>query len=518
MIFVLPFAGIRPPPPAYCEAVKYPKSPRLPSHSPCSKINVFGSGELEQLQTDNKSDHVYQTLPGENVFLFQPIHHYKNVPPLTSIVKFKYIHFPKSVESGGPLLLVEALPETLASQTDHMGVKTYAQLEVIAAEDSPENRHKLDERERIMCAEEGVGGCVSLSERLGGGGVTRCNNDPVQSNGKAVLLPMNGIVGQDRDRMIVESLLSDENITLNGSLDDLPPPPSEIYAYCENDETDPHDTDSLTQALDHEPTLFNDDASLAPINALEDDHLLETGRTTRERESSGEVTPLLQASNAQSNSPRHQSIDISGLNNKQKIDNDHEYADSGYSDCNRVEFKEHITDHSTDHVVENVIYSEPEYSSSDMSLKYTGDSPRQAKDKCQRTLKRTNNGNDHTVYELSPSDSFCNSADNVQTGDKRNVSTASSEEICRIDRGSASFAEGPKGRQPLNRESSVSFTKPLVISPKGNDQRQSPVNDMQQQDPDADMEDGEPLVSPVAKNSISSIPSHLVCINIILAL
>ena len=513
------FSGTRPPPPTYYEAVKYPITSRPSTNVTQPKYNLIYTQETNHIVADDKFHHVYQTLPGENVFLLQqPIHHYKNVSPLKSLVKFKYIHSYRSVVIGKPLLTVEALPETLASSHNHMGVKTYAQLEVIAADDNPANRHKLEDRNRGMCAEEGVSSCEAINERLGVGGLTRCSNDPPHSNGKAVLLPVNGIVGQDR--MIVESLLCDINndpITLNGSLDDLPPPPSEIYACCDNEDTESqteHDRDNYTQALEREPKPFVDDLSLEPINALEDDQLLDTSNSSRQGEASGEITPLLQASNAQSNSSRLQSIDISTLNHRQKLDNDHEYADSGYSDCNRLEFKEHISEFNTDHVVENVIYSEPEYSSSDMSLKVAGDSTQEVKDKCQRTLKRTNNGNDHTVYELSPSESFCNTGDNNNpTGDKHNASIASSEGICRIGRSSSSCAEGTKGGQPLNRQSSVSFTKPLVVGPNGNGGDQNAVNDMQQPDPDADTEDGEPLVSPVSKNSVSSIPSHLVRIH-----
>lgn len=520
------FPGIRPPPPDYRDALHYPKSsrvgtsPSLFSHAKYQPLHTDTSDKL-----DSEINHVYQTVPCERVFLYQPIQHYKNVPAVRSLVKFQYIHSYKCAETGKPLLVLEAsTTETLASTPQHMGVKTYAQLEVIAAEDSPGN--KLAERGKVMCAEEGVNGCDALNERLGGGGggggggsFRRCGNDVVQSNGKAVLLPVNGIVGQDRinDRMIVESILSDvntESFTINGSLDDLPPPPNEIYACYENDDndlqTEQDADDSLTQALEHEPKALNEDTSLEPINALEQEDTLENEADSKLR-GSGEITPLLQASNAQSKSPSRESLDLTETA-KKRSDNDHEYADSGYSDCHRLEFKEHVSEHNTDHVVDNVIYSEPEYSSSDMSLKYTGDSPRLAKDKCQRTLKRTNNGVDHTVYELSPSDSFYNSTDNVQACDKRKASRASSEGICRMDQSSSSYTDGSKGRQPLNRETSVSFTKPLVMGPKGSDRgtRQSPVIGMQQQEAEADTEDAEPLVSPPTHNSLSSIPSHIV--------
>lgn len=506
MFFIL--SGIRPPPPAYFEAVRYPKSVNDRNSPPRFVIDTQPV-PTHKIVEHFQSNHVYQTLPGETVYLYQPLHHYKNLPSVKSLVKFKYINSYKSVESSVPLLIVEALPETLAAHQDHMGVKHYAQLEVIASEDIPDHRHKLDERGRVMCAEEGVGSCDALSQRLGGGGVNRCNNETVQRNGKAVLLPINGIVGQDR--MVVESILSDmnsDNLTMNGSLDDLPPPPSEIYSYCENDEGETeHGMNHLAQASEHEPKQLSNVPSLEPINALEDDNISENDVDTRERES-GVLTPLLQATNAQSNNTRQQILDHRD-SNKVRNDNDHEYADSGYSDCNRLEFKEHVTDHNTDHVVDNVIYSEPEYSSSEMSLKYTGDSPRHVKDKCQRTLKRTNNGTDHTVYELSPSDSFYNSTDNIRSSGKRNSSIASGEGICKVGRSASSY-DGSKGRQPLNREASVSFTKPLVVGPNGTNERQSPVIDVRRQEPDADIEDGEPLVSPVANNSISSIPSHLV--------
>lgn len=427
---------IRPPPPAYTEALNYPaeciSSPafatfKRPAFILASKNRI---GILCNEKSDLKevfkrhavNNNIYETIPGDNsVFNYVSGHIYNNVKS-GSRRKLKYKYNVKHKSFGGkPLIVLEAIPETLASSQEPMGVKTYARLEVI---------------------EPGT----ELVEGSSMGGVARVNGcddgslgrHEIHSNGKAVLVPINGIV--TNDRMIVESLLCDvgdsnmDEWKPDGSDSPLPSPPSDISLETsidmDRDEQVSADLENLNQALEHE-------AKCAQI---------------------GENTPLLNEPNAQS-VQNDKKKDIAYSKSHRKCDGETEYADSGYSESNRMEFKEHVTDLSVD----QVIYSEPEYSSSDVSIKCSGKSPHRALDKNQRTLKRTNNGTDHTVYELSPSDSFYNSTDNMQSVDKRQSMIESDEGINRLDRSSSSLTEGQMSRQPLSSEASASIAKPMVV-------------------------------------------------------
>lgn len=463
---------IRPPPPRYCEAINYPAGVQSYTNfnannqhfvENTSSYNLYQT--VPEISENVKTGDLHQTLPGEIVYVYQPHHLYSNVS-FDSYRKLKYLYKFKKGIQGHSVIVLEAIPETLASSQDSMGVKTYAQLEVV---------EPGSQQESSMCGVSAVNGCDRV------GGFNRCME--IQPNGKTVHVPINGLI--PTDRMIVDTLLNDSS--------------------CENwnHEAMPSPTDSPDCSLE------NGDGQISPvINQVDRD--LENLAQALEKEDkagqSGENTPLLQDPSAQfsHNESRH---DSSETKSKRKCESDPDYADSGYSDSNRVEFKEHVTDHSTEHVLDSVIYSEPEYSSSDLSIKCTGETLNNALDKYQRTLKRTNNGTDHTVYELSPSDSFYSSADNVQTVGKRN-SIASGDGICRIGQSSSSLTEGQRSRHPLNRDTSVSFKQPLV---DGTSDDTSGV-DMQPAEPQAELAAAEPLVSANAKQTASceAIPSHLI--------
>jgi hypothetical protein len=473
---------IRPPPPRYCEAYKYPVDFNTPSDFKNNEINLEYNCQSENLYESlpdlNSKNAVtcdtYKALPGEVVYFYQPAHFYSNVSA-DSYRKLKYIYRFKKGALGQSKLVLEAIPETVASSDQSMGVKTYAQLEVVESG---------SEQGPGMCGVSGINGCEGV------GGLNRCSE--IQTNGKAVLVPINGVI--PTDRMIVDSLLNDSNCEswnheVRHSPDDTPAHTPEHGSRVHSPEFNQVDRDleQLTQALESEEKCVQ----------------------------SGEQTPLLQEPSAQCthNETKKGSTEPKTPKSQRKCENDHDYADSGYSDSNRADFKEHVTDHSVDHVLDTVIYSEPEYSSSDMSIKCTGDTLNNALDKYQRTLKRTTNGTDHTVYELSPSDSFYNSADNMHTVGKRH-SLASGDGICKIGQSSSSLTDVQRSRQPLSRDTSVSFKKPLVSGAK--DESASTRVDLHPAEPQPELTDAEPLVTPNAKQTASSetIPSQLV--NIIL--
>ena len=472
---------IRPPPPRYSEAYKYPVnyiSSEFENNEISEDNNIQSEQIYETLPDVSKNEvtcDTYKTLPGEVVYFYQPTHYYSNVSA-DSYRKLKYIYRFKKGALGQSKLVLEAIPETVASSDQSMGVKTYAQLEVVESgrEQGPS-----------MCGVSGINGCEGV------GGLNRCNE--IQTNGKPVLVPINGVI--PTDRMIVDSILNDSNCEswnheVKHSPDDTPaytpPEPCSRVQSPELNQVD-RDLEQLTQALESE------EKCVAP---------------------SGEQTPLLQEPSAQCahKETKKDSTEPKSPKSQRKCENDHDYADSGYSDSNRADFKEHVTDHPVDHVLETVIYSEPEYSSSDMSVKCTGDTLNNALDKYQRTLKRTTNGTDHTVYELSPSDSFYNSADNMHTVGKRH-SLASGDGICKIGQSSSSLTDVQRSRQPLSRDTSVSFKKPLVSGSK--DESVSTRVDLQPVEPQAELADAEPLVMPNAKQTASSetIPSQLVTIS-----
>lgn len=436
--------------------------PEVNLHEQENSQNLYET--LPELSSHVNTIDFHQTLPSEIVYLYQPEHVYNNVSS-DSFRNLKYIYKLKKGIQGESVIVLEAIPETLASS---QGVKTYAQLEVV---------EPGSQQGSSMC---GVSAAVNGCERLRV--LNRCGE--IQTNGKAVPVPINGLI--PADRMIVDTLLSDSSCeNWNHEARPSPTDSPDCQAKSDGHEVSPvtsqvdRDLENLTQALENDEKCVQ----------------------------SGEHTPLLQDPSAQSIQNESKN-DSTVAKSKRKCENDPDYADSGYSDSNRVEFKEHVTDHSTEHVLDTVIYSEPEYSSSDLSIRCTGDTLNNALDKYQRTLKRTNNGTDHTVYELSPSDSFYNSADNMQNVGKRN-SIASADGICRIGQSSSSLTDGQRSRHPLNRDTSVSFKKPLVVGT--GDEATSRV-DMQPSEPQAELAAAEPLVTSNAKQASSSetIPSHLV--------
>ncbi|KAL4224704.1 hypothetical protein ACF0H5_015399 [Mactra antiquata] len=432
---------IRPPPPAYSEAIHYPvecisspafatltKPALLLATKNSISILCHDQSVVKDLNNDNVIDtNLYETIPGDcGSFGTVTGHIYNNVN-LGPNRKLRYKYNIKHTSFGGkPLILLEAIPETLASSQESMGVKTYARLEVI----EPGTDHVEG---------SSMGGIAHLN---GCDDRNLSRRGDIHPNGKAVLVPVNGIV--TNDRMIVESSLGDVGDTSvedwkqdskKSSNTSLASDRSiETSVTIDGDEQVKKDLENLNQALEQE-------AKCAQI---------------------GENTPLLNEANAQSdtNDKKKDITHSKTSKTHRKCAGDVEYTDSGYSDSNRTELKEHVTDLSVDHV----IYSEPECSSSDVSIKCFGKSPNRALDKNQRTLKRTNNGTDHTVYELSPSDSFYNSTDNMQSAEKRQSMIASDEEISRLGRSNSSFSEGQRSRQPLDTEASASIAKPMVVS------------------------------------------------------
>ncbi|XP_052802141.1 uncharacterized protein LOC128232549 [Mya arenaria] len=510
---VLHTSGFLLPPPKYSEALRYPKPDSFttsPRQFNCqSVVNISDETYL----FSNSSD------PAEIPYTNLDSHNHSHGDTFGSKLK---INACKKCNDGKPLIPLEAIPETLASSGGNCVEKTYAQLEVVAAghtsfttlkegDTKAEVRAKNDCNSKELASQAmcGVGardGCEGLAEVMGG--MNHCR-EVASANAKVMPVPLNGMITPDK--MMVETLLSEmseinnDSLLVNGDIEDmngdisdlddfdndLPPPPREVLEMecsMEPEAQTEHDLHDLAQVLSREATERRDSDS-----------------------GSSEHAPLLQQPpDAQSNYPKDtfdENVDES-IKYKRKVDNGHEYAESGYTESSQMEFREHLFNKSNDHAVDTVVYSEPEFSSSDISIKKSGGSPKSAIDMCQRTLKRTNNGMDHTVYELSPSESFCYSADNVQDDSKRLQEHSSNEAICRIGRSSSSLTEPTKKRQPLSRDTSVSFKKPLVVGPRGGE-RASVRVDMQPRDGEVEPADGEPLVTPNTHNSITSIPSNI---------
>ena len=316
-----------------------------------------------------------------------------------------------------------------------MGVKTYAQLEVVAACSGRED-HIGDRCNDVSCMEALVNGQAVL--------VPKGDNSDSVENGSTVLGP-------------IKEQENEEDYDIRASLSSL----------CSNLDLNNSDLENASQ-------LEIDIISLSKALA-ENDELCATKHANSETESethstrggcvngdirnvNGEVRIKIDDQNAQLNVNKQNSTDIETDDRTPTGSQNH--GDSGYSECSKLEFNEHISEHC----VEPVIYSEPEYSSSDVSIKGVGDTPKHEMSQCQRTLKRTYNGVDHNVYELSPSDSFYSSVgDNLQ-GVGGNPSLNSSEGINRLSHSSGSLADNQRKRQVLIQDTrrKTSFKEPLV--------------------------------------------------------
>ena len=439
----------RPPPPTYTEALSYPVQNT-------ASIATFSSIELSpctssffEIKSWNQSTTVdeplYQILPGEHVFLYQPCPVYSNLCPEDFCPK-KFSYNITKTASGKPLIYLEAIPENLASSEEEMGVKTYAQLEVVAAgsEREGEIRH------------------------VRGGVSSGCKD--VQANGKAVLVPINGTITPDR--MIVDALLNEhlmKNECSGGVSDNIVECAPNRDHSCGKREEKLQGTNSVNGEQKECRLKERTDSVESDLEKL-NQALEEEERCP----SLDEDTPLLQTENGnaqveikdETKELQHQKCKTKSVVKKE----DKTDTDSGTCSC--LTLKEYHVDHLDHHVTENlvdqVIYSEPEYSSSDASISKCGsETPKRKVDTCQKTLKRTHNGVDHTVFELSPSDSFYNSTDNVQGAEIDPSSIHSSEGLCRLGHSSGSLTESHahRGQHALSRETSVSFKKPLVEGP-----------------------------------------------------
>ena len=406
------FSAIRPPPPAYCEALKYPSNEK--------EENILKSCQWIYSENSLQKEHIYQTLPGERAYLYHPGPYY-NTGPRKKKAYYSYTY--KQTPSGKPLIFLEPIPETLASSAE-MGVKTYAQLEVVAA-GSGKDDHMVDKCNDVSCMDAIVNGQAVL--------VARGDSTEMVENGIAVLGP-------------IKEHENENDFDIRASLSSL----------CSNLDLDHSDLENASQ-------LEIDIISLSKAIAENEQHNAnhansESEANVTEPRVNGEVSIKIDDENAQLKVNSQNSTDIE--NDDKTPTGSQNHGDSGYSDSSKLEFSEHVSEHCN----EPVIYSEPEYSSSDVSMKGGGDTPKHEKSQCQRTLKRTYNGVDHNVYELSPSDSFYSSVgDNLQ-GVCGNPSLNSSEGINQLSHSSSSLADNQRKRHVLIQDTrrKTSFKEPLV--------------------------------------------------------
>ena len=451
---------IRPPPPRYIEALKYPYT---------KKGHVSKSDHRSKYY--QQKEHIYQTLPGDHVYLYCPDHYYN-----TRDFKGKtHLYTYKNSASGKPVIFLAPISETLASSAE-MGVKTYAQLEVVAACSGKED-HIGDRCNDMSCMEALVNGQAVLLPKVD-------HSDAVE-NGGTVLGP-------------IEEHENEDDFDIRASLSSL----------CSNLDLNNSDLENASQ-------LEIDIISLSKAIAENDERC--ANRTNSETEThigeicvNGEVRIKIDQ-NAQLTVNSQNSTDID-IDDDRTPTGSQNHGDSGYSDSSKLEFNEHVSEHC----VEPVIYSEPEYSSSDVSIKGAGDTPNHEMSQCQRTLKRTYNGVDHNVYELSPSDSFYSSVgENLPGADGGNPSLNSSEGINRLSHSSGSLADHQRKKvliQDTRRK--TSFKEPLVrnISNSGS---LGQTSDTEQKT----MEEGEAETAPLVSASslqnedcTDNFPEQLVCI------
>ena len=379
-------------------------------------------------------EHIYQTLPGETVYLHHPGSYYN-----TNWHKRKayYSYTYKSTPSGKRVIFLESIPETLASSAE-MGVKTYAQLEVVAACSGKED-HVIDRCNDISCMEALVNGEAVLVSK----GDSEDHEEMVE-NGVAVLGPIKEHENEDDFdiRASLSSLCS--NLDLNNS--DL-----------ENASQLEIDIISLSKALAEkdEACKNNSNSELDGMTSNSEPRVNGDVRINVDGDADTSSAQLLKI-NSQNSTDIDDDKTPTGSQN---------HGDSGYSECSssKLEFNEHVSEH----FLEPVIYSEPEYSSSDVSIKGCGDTPKHDKSPCQRTLKRTYNGVDHNVYELSPSDSFYSSVGENLQGVCDNPSLNSSEGIHRLSHSSGSLADSQRKPRNLLQDTrrKTSFKEPLLREP-----------------------------------------------------
>jgi len=499
-------------PPKYSEALSYPTTDQVTLASKTAgPPSLFTLSEI----LAERSSNFHEIDPDETGYSDFTNNYFHNSSTFGS-----KLNVTKS-DTSKPLCHLEAIPETLASAERTAGDKTYAQLEAVLAgkvrvegegSDVRKERDGLPLGGQAMCG-TGSGGCDRLAQVSAG--MNHCSAElpgGVAGSSKRSTTPINGLITPDK--MVVESLLSDINgdgLLVNGDIsdnddsadtdedvsvnicEDLPPPPKEVLEMYTIDD----------EEVDTQKDLHH------IAEALSREHVHH-----RDCDSPGEHVPLLHPADAHSNYPK----DKHGLDGhheqscKFMMELDSACADEGYSDTSKIDFSENISPHSSKSVGDPLIFSAQEYSTSDLSIHASGDlTSKSAIDMCQRTLKRTNNGADHTVYELSPSDSFCNSTDNVQDESRKLQETSSNEAICRIGRSNSSLSES-KRKHNLSRDTSVSFKKPLVVGPKVAEKRTS-GGEVQPAEPEVESGDGEPFVSPRPANSITSIPSNIVSIH-----
>ena len=336
------------------------------------------------------------------------------------------------------MIFLESIPETLASYAE-MGVKTYSQLEVVAACSGKED-HVNDRCNDISCMEALVNGEAVLVAR----GDNHGNHEEMVENGVAAL-------GS------IEEHSNEDDFDIRASLSSL----------CSNLDLNNSDLENASQ-------LEIDIISLSKALAEKDEACKTSGNSevsgstsNAEPRVNGEVRIILDdevdTSNAQSLKVSSQnSTDIEG---DRTPTGDTNHGDSGYSECSssKLELNEHVSEHFP----EPVIYSEPECSSSDVSIKVSGDTPKHDKSPCQRTLKRTYNGVDHNVYELSPSDSFYSSVGENLQGVCDNPSLNSSEGIHRLSHSSGSLADSQRKPRTLLQDTrrKNTFKEPLLREP-----------------------------------------------------
>ena len=419
------FSGIRLPPPAYCEALKYPSNEN-------GNIQSKPSSPWEQPIV---KEHIYQTLPGESgepVYVHHPGSYYNTC---SRKKKAYYSYSYKTSPSGRRVIFLESIPETLASYAE-MGVKTYSQLEVVAACSGKED-HVNDRCNDISCMEALVNGEAVLLSKGDNG-----SHEGTVENGVTAL-------GS------IEEHENEDDFDIRASLSSL----------CSNLDLNNSDLENASQ-------LEIDIISLSKALAEKDEACKKSGNS----EISGSTSNVEPRLNGEVKINLENEVDTSNAQllkvssqNSTDIDGDRtptgdtNHGDSGYSECSssKLEFNEHVSEHFP----EPVIYSEPEYSSSDVSIKVGGDTPKHDKSPCQRTLKRTYNGVDHNVYELSPSDSFYSSVGENLHGECDNPSLNSSEGgIHRLSHSSGSLADNQRKPRTLLQDTQrkKSFKEPLL--------------------------------------------------------
>lgn len=470
----------RPSPPAYSEALHYPQGCQT------SGLELQKNCDNSCINTDVSSTYDSNIVPGEIVYLCKSAQSYCD-SKLELCHQWKYICSLRQHPEGKSIVILESTPKTLASSSNGIGGKTYERIEVVEASE----RNKED---TSMCVTEEPKGVsmVRDPEML----------DSAQTTAKSCRMPLNGIIYNDR--MVVESLLTD--------VCNLPPPPCQLLESdsdksIEEDETELiHVDKQLDQDLENLSLALDNSDDLPPVaNGVRCVHfeeytpfLSETNAHLTTFRKPNEITECSQSREGDPDLENafRKSNEVIECKMQIRQDSEADYADSGYSDSHRPEIK----DSHAQNIAENVIYSVPNRSSSDLSIKCDDDTVlvTQSIEKHQRTLKRTNNGAQHTVYDLCPSESFYNSAESMPT-DVKTSSFSSHDQANKTGPKFSSLTDVSRNR--LSLDSSVSFHKQVTVN---TDNSCSSCKIDHQDEAEVRISDADPLVTTNSKASSSA--------------